>query len=267
MNFNDLKGLFKKKKPATEERRGRRGDDQHDQRRSNEKIIGGRRKGEGANPYISARRTWNEHVGSVVAQRNTWQVIGVIALLISLAAVGGMIHIGSQAKFIPYVVEVDKTGRVFAGGPVTAGHRADQRIVKAAIAEFITDIRLVSFDVSLQRRAVFKVYAKLSGSDPAMGKANEWLNGSKDSNPFIRAKTEIVSTEIESILQQTDNTWEIEWIETSRDRGGVLRSPPTRWRAFVTVYVAEPSPSTTEEQLLMNPMNIFVRDFNWTRIN
>ena len=73
------------------------------------------RRGEVENPYLAARRTWNEHVGSVVSSRQTWQVVGILSLLIALSAVGGMIHIGSQSKFVPYVVEVDKLGQAVAG--------------------------------------------------------------------------------------------------------------------------------------------------------
>ena len=52
------------------------------------------------NPYLSARRTWNEHVGSVVSSRQTWQVVGILSMLVALASVGGMIHIGSKSKYI-----------------------------------------------------------------------------------------------------------------------------------------------------------------------
>src|SRR5689334_17908495 len=56
------------------------------------------------NPYLAARRTWNEHVGGIVSSLQTWQTIGILALLVALAAVGGMIRIGSQSKFVPYIV-------------------------------------------------------------------------------------------------------------------------------------------------------------------
>lgn len=105
-----LKGLIFKKPANPSEPR--------DPRRSKEPLAGGRRSGEAENPYLAARRTWNDHVGGVVSQRQTWQVIGILSLLIALAGVGGVIHIGSQSKFIPYVVEVDKLGQTVAAGPV-----------------------------------------------------------------------------------------------------------------------------------------------------
>ena len=124
-----LKGLIFKKPANSAEPR--------DPRRSKEPLAGGRRAGEAENPYLAARRTWNDHVGGVVSQRQTWQVIGILSLLIALAGVGGVIHIGSQSKFIPYVVEVDKLGQTVAAGPVQAAGKADPRVIHAAVADWM----------------------------------------------------------------------------------------------------------------------------------
>lgn len=223
-------------------------------------------KPETENPYLAARRVWNEHVGAVVSSRQTWQVVGILSLLIALAAVGGMIHIGSQSKFIPYVVEVDTAGRSVAAGPVEAAAKADPRIIHAAVAEFVSDARMVTPDVALQRRAVFRVYAMLSPNDPATAKMNEWLNGTPEANPFRRAEKEMVSVEVKAVLPQSPDTWEVDWVETTRDREGVLKGKPVTMRALVTVYTTEPTSQTSEEQLRKNPMGIYVRDFSWSRL-
>lgn len=229
-------------------------------------AAGSARPADPENPYLAARRTWNDHVASVVAQRQTWQVIGLLSLLIALASVGGIIHLGSQSRFIPYVVEVDKLGQTVAAGPLTAAAKADPRIVHAAVAEFIGDARMVTPDVALQRRAVFRVYAKLSPNDPATAKMNEWLNGHAEASPFKRAETEMVSVEIRAVLRQSPDTWQVDWVEASRDRQGTVKGPPVTMRALVTVYTAEVSTQTTDEQLRNNPMSVFVRDFSWSRI-
>ncbi|MDF7677058.1 conjugal transfer protein TrbF [Neisseriaceae bacterium ESL0693] len=218
------------------------------------------------NPYLSARRTWNEHIGSVVSSRQTWQVIGILSMLIALASIGGIIHIGSQSKFIPYVVQVDKLGQTIAAGPVTEANKADPRIIHATIADFISSSRIVTPDVALQRKAVFKVYAVLSPDDPATSKMNEWLNGNADANPFKRATKEMVSIEITSAIPQSPDTWQVDWTETTRDRQGALKGQPTKMRALVTVYTAKPTSQTTDEQLRNNPMGIYVRDFSWSRL-
>ncbi len=217
------------------------------------------------NPYINARRSWNDHVGGVVASRQTWQLLALMSLLIALAAVGGLIHIGSQSKFVPYVVQVDQLGQALAIAPAQRAAAADPRVVHAAVAAFIADIRLVTPDVALQRKAVFRLYSMLSVNDAATVKANEWLNGSADSSPFKRAAKEMVSTEILSVIPQTPDTWQVDWMETARDRQGMVKEPPQRMRALVTVYTVAATPQTTEEQVRNNPLGIYVRDFSWAK--
>lgn len=217
------------------------------------------------NPYLTARRSWNEHVGSVVSSRQTWQVVGILSLLIALAGVGGMIHIGSQSKFVPYVVQVDTLGQAVAVSPAQRAAPVDQRVIHATVASFINDARLVTPDVALQRKAVYRLYSMLSTNDAATAKTNEWLNGTADSSPFKRATKETVSTEILSVIPQTPDTWQVDWMETTRDRQGVQKGQPVRMRALVTVYTVETTPQTTEEQMRNNPMGIYIRDFSWSK--
>ncbi|WP_275099873.1 conjugal transfer protein TrbF [Sedimenticola hydrogenitrophicus] len=255
MSFSDtMKGIVFKKPADADPRRGEQA------------IAGGRRQGESENPYLSARRTWNDHVGAQVASRRMWQVVAILTLMIVLAAVGGIIHIGAQSKFIPYVIEVDKLGQAISAGPVTAASPVDQRVIHASVAEFITDARMVSPDVALQRRAIFRIYAKLAANDPATAKMNEWLNGSEDSSPFQRAAKVMVSTEITSAIPQSPDTWQVDWVETTRDRQGVAVGKPVNMRALITVYTTAPTPQTTEEQIRMNPTGIYVRNYSWSKL-
>jgi type IV secretion system protein TrbF len=245
--------LFKKKSPT------------EDPRKSNARMDGGRRTGENDNPYLSARRTWNDHTRGVVASRQVWQIFGMLSMLIALGGIGGMIHIGSQSKFVPYVIEVDKLGQPLAIARADKGTQVDPRIIRAAIAAFVSDARTVTPDTALQRKAVFAVYAMLAPDDPATQKMNDWLNGNEDASPFKRAQTEMVNIEIGTVLPQTPETWQVDWIETTRDRQGLVKGQPAHMRALVTVYSVEPTPATTEEQLHKNPLGIFVRNFSWSK--
>src|SRR4051812_48950949 len=81
------------------------------------------------NPYLAARRTWNEHMSGVVSSRQAWQMIAILCLLIVLATVGGIIHVASQSKFVPYVVEVDKLGQAVAVSEAQRAAPADTRVI------------------------------------------------------------------------------------------------------------------------------------------
>lgn len=217
------------------------------------------------NPYLNARRSKNDLSAASTENRQMWQLFGIMCLLILLAAVGGLTYIGSQSKFVPYIVELDKLGQTNAVAPADLAAVADPRVVHSSVAAFITDLRSVTPDVALQRRAIFRAYSMLSTKDPATVKVTEWFKGSEDSDPFKRAAKETVDIEISSVIPQSSETWQVDWVETTRDRQGVKKGPPVRWRALVTVYVVEFNSKTTEAQFRMNPLGLYVRDFSWSK--
>ena len=219
------------------------------------------------NPYLNARRSWNEHVGGVVSSRQAWQITGILSLLIALASVGGVVYIGSQSKFVPYVVEVDRLGQAAAVQPAQIAEPASERVIHAYAAAFVTDARQVTPDIALQRAAIFRVYAMLSGNDPATVGMNQFLNGNPESNPFKRAEKETVAVQIESVMRQTPESWQVDWVETVRDRQGTVKTAPFHMRALLAVYLVPPTPATTEEQIRRNPLGIYVKDFRWSQQN
>ena len=228
------------------------------------KLFGKEKAPARDNPYLNARRVWNAHEGEILSSRRTWQIIGILSLLIALGAVGGIVHIGQQSTFIPYVVAVDKLGNAAAISRADRAAPVDNRVMQATLAAFISDARLVTPDVAVQRTAIFRLYAHLAPRDPATLKMTEFLNGSEDANPFKRAETETVHIEITSALPQSAETWQIDWIEETRNREGALKQS-VRMRALVTAYVAPPDNRTGEEQIRRNPLAIFVRDFSWAK--
>ena len=252
--MNMISELFKLK-PGTDETM-----------RVNEGLMeGGRRFGENENPYLSARRTWNDHMRGVQASRTMWQMLALLCLLIALSAVGGVIAIGSQSKFIPYVVQVNQLGEAIAVARADVATAADQRVVHASVAAFINDVRMVTPDVALQRKAIFRAYAMLSNNDPATVKANQWFNSSEASSPFKRAETQTVNVEIISVIPQSPETWQVDWLEKVYDRQGHLTESPFKMRALLRVYTRPTTQSITEEQIRNNPLGIYIQDFSWSK--
>jgi type IV secretion system protein TrbF len=239
-------------------------------------AVEGREEGAGAeppkaerrasNPYLDGRRAWNSHVDRAYAAQHTWQLLCVVCLLIALAAVGGTIYLGSRSKFIPYVIEVDKLGEAVAVGRAQVAAPADPRVVRASLASFIASARLVTPDVSLQREAIFRVYAMLQSKDPAAQTINEWYNGGKDSLPFVRAAKVTVTTDINSVLPISENSWQVDWQETTRDRSGALVGQPVHMRAMLTVYLEPLSTTTDEAAIERNPLGIYVSTYTWQEV-
>lgn len=217
------------------------------------------------NPYLNARRTWNHHMAGLMRSVQIWQAVGLASLLIAATAVAGIIAIGSQSKFIPLVFQQDANGNTISVTRADKIQEASVDDMRTAAVQFIENIRLVTPDVDLQRKAVLQVYAYLDGSDAAVAKVNQFYQKDKESNPFVRAGTETVSVEVRSILQQSENTWQIEWTETTRTRDGELKAKPVLMKALVTIYQNNASLDASNPTLLRNPHLILVRDFSWSK--
>jgi len=216
-------------------------------------------------PYLNARRTWNSHVGSLIASRTLWQAMALISLLIVFASVGGVIYIGSLSKFVPYVVEVNKLGEAMAVAPASLAGKVDQRIVRSSVAEYVVNARTVTPDIALQRRGIFKLYAQMKTSSVATRKMTAYLNGAPETNPFKRAEKQTVNVEIVSAIPQTASTWQVDWIETQRSRKGEIQGKPYRMRALLNVEAVPPPSEVNEEQLRLNPMGIYISDYSWSK--
>ena len=216
------------------------------------------------NPYINARRGWNGVWEHQVASEKRWRTAALAEAALLAFAIIGLIILGSQPKTIPYVVQVDKLGEVAYSGRLTPA-TADSTVVEAAIASFVSNLRLVTPDSALQAEAINRVYAYLSKGDPALAKINQWYGATKESSPYARAVDELVSIDIDSVLPQTPNSWQVDWTETTRDRKGEKASQ-MKMRALLTIVIVPPTTATPESQLRHNPLGVYVQDINWSRL-
>jgi type IV secretory pathway TrbF-like protein len=218
------------------------------------------------NPYLAARTQWKGQIDRAFTSTHVWQLVAVVCLLIALSSVAGNIYLGSRSKFVPFVIEVDRLGETVAVGPARVAAPADPRVIRASLAAFISNARLVTPDNDLQRKAIFSAYAMLRGKDPSTQKISEYLSKTPDSTPFARAAKMTVSTEIRAVAAITEATWTVDWTETLRDRQGGLIGVPMNMRAMIQIYVDPPAPDSSEAQIQRNPLGIWIRDFTWQSI-
>lgn len=214
---------------------------------------------ESMNPYIAARREWNERYGDYVAQAKNWRIVALLSGITAAVAVAGVVYIGAQSKFVPYVVAVDKHGSAVAAGIAERASAVDPRVVRALIGRFITDLRGVISDQQAEKAAIDRVYSMLPSGAASTTIISEQF---KTNSPFARAATETISVEVESILPISDKSWQVDFRETARSPNGLLLSKK-RYRATLTT---ELSPVTNEQLIRLNPIGLFVTDISITQI-
>jgi type IV secretion system protein TrbF len=77
-----------------------------------------------------------------------------------------------------------------------------------------------------------------------------------------RAQTGTVSVEVKSVLPTSDRSFEVDWIETSRDLYGNVNSTD-HWKGSFTVAL---NPPTEERQARINPLGLYVTAASWAKV-
>lgn len=209
-------------------------------------------------PYLAARREWMERYGDYIKQASTWRLVAISALAVAFVAVAGIAYIGSQSRFVPYVVQVDKLGTAVAVRPASVAGAPDPRIIQSELARWIVDVRSVYVDATAQRSMLDEAYSLLNGGGLAYTQLNDWF---RQNNPFDVAKKHVVDIKIESPpAQVSKDSWQVQWTETIRDRNGGLVSTKA-WSAVITIAINAP---TSESAILSNPMGIYIQQFTWS---
>lgn len=209
-----------------------------------------------SNPYLNAKREWNERYGDSLAQAHNWRRVAILSTLISLLALIGIVWIGSQNKFVPYIIEVDKLGQSVAVSPLLESQNYDKKVIKYSLAEFITNFRSIYPNKEIQKKYILNVYKYLSSSLQAYTIINEHY---KNFPPFSQDKT--IQVEISTVLNIDEDRWQVDWSENTLDSMGSIVSKES-YRALIHIVVITP---TQESQIIKNPLGIFIKDISFQR--
>ena len=208
-------------------------------------------------PYMAARREWNERYGDHVKAAHHWRLAAGGSIAIALASVGGLVAVSMQSKVVPYAVELNGHNEVVAvrRADVLAAPNANQ--IRAGLRNWIMGARTVYSDRLAMKNLIDQTYAETLPDSPAYQKLADYH---RTNNPYERAATEAVSIEVQVAVPVSENSWQVEWTETTRQASGKLVGTE-QWQATITVVI---SPPTDPQQVMLNPLGLYVRQFDWT---
>ena len=208
------------------------------------------------NPYVDGRKEWLERYGDYIEAAQSWRRIAIITGLTALLAVCGVIYIGSQNKIVPYVVQVSELGQTLVIGRADRASPVDPRVVRFTLANWITNVRSVYKDNVAQRAFIDEAYSVINFQGDAYTQLNTYF---RENDPFRGAAGESATVQIESVLPISDNTWRVEWRESVQQNGETLSI--TSMQGTITVQISAP---TDDQEVLKNPLGIYINFFNWT---
>lgn len=210
--------------------------------------------------YLRARQEWDERVGTAVSAARYWRLACVLSLGVTLVAVLGVVHIGSQSKIVPYGVTL-QGDTVLPMSPLSALSEGKLvQLYQQSLRDFVENVRTVYLDVNAQKTLIRKGYAHLLPASPAY---NQLTRAFKDRSPFARAETELVKVDVKSVLPLSADTYQVEWEETITNHNGDTLAVK-RFKAVANTVVIVP---TTQQAIAANPLGFFIKSFSDVEIH
>lgn len=210
-------------------------------------------------PWVRAGKQHNDTFLRLAAQVANWRLFAFCSIGVSVVAVLGVVYIGSQSKYIPMLVEVDKLGQTLAVKAVTgdAAVTDANRLVYREMFDLIENLRSVTTDRQANNARLTKGFSRLSGA--ARNYVREDL---KKAPPNEVGTTKSVVIKVKTALKLTGKTWQIDWEEETFALNGQVINVEN-WRATLQYSL---TPSGEEDQIRVNPIGFLVTEINWQKI-
>lgn len=209
------------------------------------------------NPYLTNRREWVERYGGEIQKAKTWRAVALFAFVLATVSVVGALSLAKRSEFVPYVVEMDKLGRVSNVSFPTNTIDQNPSYIRGELASWVQATRAVFTDGNAQRLMVEKSFAKISKADPAFVDLAEFSKKN-----WQRSANESVSIElIGDPMAITEKSWQVQWKEIVKARSGEMLREEI-WMGNFEIYFSTPR---TQKTLLDNPLGLFIRTISWTK--
>jgi type IV secretory pathway TrbF-like protein len=206
-------------------------------------------------PYQRAGQLWDERIGSARVQARNWRLMAFGCLSLAAGMSGALIWQSLQSRVVPYVVAVDRLGEARAVSEAEIAYQPTDPQIAWHLSRFITNIRSVSLDPVLMRRAWLEAY------DFVTRRGATFLGDyARSADPFAQVGDRTVSVQVTSVVRASDKSFQVKWMETIFERGAEAGS--SRWTAIMTVANKPPA---TAEILRKNPLGIYVDAVDWSK--
>lgn len=159
-----------------------------------------------------------------------------------------------------YVVRVDNaTGRVETGVQLQATNYSPRDVeIQHFLVEFIMKVRSVPLDP-----VMFRQNWNVAGHFMTEEASKKLTYFTKKDNPALKIGKVTVQPQITSIQLNpgTDNIYQVRWTEQEFSMNGEMSNKSTKYTGLFLFGI---NPPTKEEDILINPLGIFIKDLTIT---
>lgn len=206
-------------------------------------------------------KEYDRIIGLQNKENKTWRIIAVASLSFLFLSLLLLLYAIKLPKTIPMVITVSEYGEAKYVGNVSKISYSNIKVpdiaIQYQIKRFVTNMNTITSDAQVMKQNIRDCYNMLSGD--AGLKLSNLL---KNDNPFDKFGSLKQSILLESILQLSPQSYQVDYIQSKITMTGVV-TDRTRYRGIISIALLEPP----EGKKIENPLGIYISDFDFTKVN
>ena len=206
-------------------------------------------------------KEYDRIIGLQNKENRTWRIIAVASLSFLFLSLLLLLYAIKLPKTIPMVITVSEYGEAKYVGNVSKMSYSNMKVpdiaIQYQIKRFVTNMNTITSDAQVMRQNIRDCYNMLSG-DAGLKLSNIL----KNDNPFDKFGDIKQSILLESILQLSPQSYQVDYIQSKITMTGVV-TDRTRYRGIISIALLEPP----EDKKIENPLGIYISDFDFTKVN
>ncbi len=206
-------------------------------------------------------KEYDRIIGLQNKENKTWRIIAVASLSFLFLSLLLLLYAIKLPKTIPMVITVSEYGEAKYVGNVSKMSYSNMKVpdiaIQYQIKRFVTNMNTITSDAQVMKQNIRDCYNMLSG-DAGLKLSNIL----KNDNPFDKFGDIKQSILLESILQLSPQSYQVDYIQSKITMTGVV-TDRTRYRGIISIALLEPP----EDKKIENPLGIYISDFDFTKVN
>lgn len=215
-------------------------------------------------PAEEAASTWAEQNGEYQVQAYNWRRIALGLLIACIVLTVGLVVVGLKSQVEVHVVEIDSSQGVVkdvrdTGNVTDVNYNPQEAEIKYFLGEFIKKTREVGLDPVVRKTNWEKAYHFLTKD--AAAKHTTMAQNEKVDEKFGKETVQITINSIVPI--ESSNSYHVNWSEDTFYVGTGEKVINNMSGVFTVTHI----PVTDEATVQINPLGIYISDFNYSKDN
>lgn len=210
-------------------------------------------------PAEKSAQKWDRREGSIVVRDANQRKIIIGLLIVCIVLACGLIVQSLKSTVLPYIVEVDtSTGAVKNVGPLKENTYTPQEAeIKYFLNKFLINTREIPLDPVVYKEHWNSAFSFMTKD--AASKMTAEIKNEKLSDKFGHKTVQIQI--ISCLPMEGSNSYTIRWNEEefAIGSGNKVITPMTG------IFTITMIPAKDEQTMQINPLGIYISDFNWSR--